>query len=112
MKEFGSRFLMIEKLKTKQPTRPWWFLFTFDNPLRKIYQNLLKILSPYIDVGDTVVALGCGMGYFSIPMAEPYIHVSRNKFREIESQLNELGFSILGSPMVGFSRCILVKKDQ
>jgi ubiquinone/menaquinone biosynthesis C-methylase UbiE len=53
----------------RQPTCPWWFLFTFDNPLRKLYQNPEGILSPYINRGDTVVDLGCGMGYFSIPAA-------------------------------------------
>jgi len=188
----------MDKIKLRQPTCPWWFLFTFDNPLRMIYQDPVKIMSPYIHVGDTVVDLGCGMGYFSIPMAElvgdrgkvisvdlqeqmlaglrrraenaglfdrikthqsaqdqirlfeevdfvlafwmvhevhnsrsfleqirdilkvggrfliaePYIHVSQNKFREIETQLNEAGFIILGSPAIGFSRSILVEKEQ
>ncbi len=198
MNEFGKGNMKIEKLKIRQPTCPWWFLFTFDNPFRKIYQDPFTILTPYLKNGDTAVDLGCGMGYFSIPMAElvgdrgkviavdlqermlaglrgraekakllerikthrctqnqigiseevdfilafwmvhevhnsrsfleqirvmlkaggrlliaePYIHVSRNKFREIESQLNEAGFSILGSPAIGFSRSILVEKDQ
>jgi len=53
----------------RQPTCPWWFLFTFDNPLRKFYQDPIKILSPYIKEGMTVVDLGCGMGYFSLPLA-------------------------------------------
>ncbi len=190
--------MKIEKLKIGQPTCPWWFLFTFDNPFRKIYQDPFTILTPYLKNGDTAVDLGCGMGYFSIPMAElvgdrgkviavdlqermlaglrgraekakllerikthrctqnqigiseevdfvlafwmvhevhisqsfleqirvmlkpggrlliaePYIHVSRNKFQEIKSQLDEVGFSILGSPAIGFSRSILVEKDQ
>lgn len=59
----------ISKLKIKQPTCPWWFLFTFDNPLRKLYQDPIQILTPYIKTGDSVIDLGCGMGYFSIPMA-------------------------------------------
>lgn len=188
---------IVEKI-FRQPTCPWWFLFTFDNPFRKIYQDPFKILTPLLKNGDTAVDLGCGMGYFSIPMAElvgdrgkvisvdlqeqmlaglrsraekagllerikthqcaqdqigiseevdfvlafwmvhevhnpqsflkqihvmlkdggqlliaePYIHVSRNKFREIESQLSDAGFTILGSPAIGFSRSILVEKDQ
>jgi ubiquinone/menaquinone biosynthesis C-methylase UbiE len=61
--------MAINKLKIKQPTCPWWFLFTFDNPLRKLYQDPDKILTPYIKSGDTAVDLGCGMGYFSIPLA-------------------------------------------
>ena len=70
MNDPGNRNMMIDKFKIRQPTCPWWFLFTFDNPLRKIYQDPLKILSPYINVGDTAVDLGCGMGYFSIPLAK------------------------------------------
>ncbi len=57
------------KIKIRQPTCPWWFLFTFDNPLRKFYQDPEKILAPYINQGDIAVDLGCGMGYFSIPLA-------------------------------------------
>jgi len=198
MNELGKGITMIEKLKIRQPTCPWWFLFTFDNPFRKIYQDPYKILTPYLTNGDTAVDLGCGMGYFSIPMAElvgdrgkvisvdlqeqmlaglrrradkaglvdrinthqcsqdqiriseevdfvlafwmvhevhnsrsfleqirdmlkvggrlliaePYIHVSHNKFREIETQLNEAGFISLGSPAIGFSRSILVVKEE
>ncbi len=62
--------MKIEKLKIRQPTCPWWFLFTFDNPFRKIYQDPFTILTPYLKNGDTAVDLGCGMGYFSIPLAE------------------------------------------
>ncbi|MCD6425688.1 MAG: hypothetical protein J7L35_09305 [Anaerolineales bacterium] len=53
----------MDIINIRQPTCPWWFLFTFDNPLRKIYQDPLKILSLYINVGDTTVELGCGMGF-------------------------------------------------
>ena len=188
----------MEKIIFRQPTCPWWFLFTFDNPLRKIYQDPLKILSPYINVGDTAIDLGCGMGYFSIPLAklvgeagkviavdlqsqmlaglrrraekfdllpriqthqasqdriglsdkadfvlafwmvhevhdprsflaqiyrllkdngrlliaEPYIHVSRQRFEQIQAEVKDAGFSILVSPAVGFSRSILVEKDR
>ena len=198
MNDFGRENLLIDKIKIKQPTCPWWFLFTFDNPLRKIYQNPFTILTPYVKKGDTAVDLGCGMGYFSIPMAElvgatgkviavdlqermlvglrgraekanllerikthrcaqdqigiseevdfvlafwmvhevhnsrsfleqirnilipggrlliaePYIHVSRNKFQEMVAQLNDVGYSMIGSPAIGFSRCILVEKDR
>ena len=186
----------MEKIKFRQPTCPWWFLFTFDNPLRKIYQDPIKILAPYINTGDRVVDLGCGMGYFSIPMArlvgedgkviaidlqeqmlsglrrraekfnlvdrvsthqcaqdrigiseqadfalafwmvhevhdsrlflkqiwallrpggqlliaEPYLHVSKNRFEEIQSEVIETGFSIIRYPPVGFSRSILAVK--
>ena len=58
----------IEKI-FRQPTCPWWFLFTFDNSLRRLYQDPEKILTPYLRPGNRVLDLGCGMGYFSIPAA-------------------------------------------
>jgi len=48
---------------------PWWFAYTFDNPLRSIFHKPEKILSPYLSEGMTAIDIGCGMGYFSIGMA-------------------------------------------
>ena len=48
---------------------PWWLCFTFDNIFRKLIQNPCKILEPYINEGDTVLDVGPGMGYFTIPLA-------------------------------------------
>jgi ubiquinone/menaquinone biosynthesis C-methylase UbiE len=38
-------------------------------PLRRLFQNPDKILRGLISVGQTVVDLGCGPGFFTIPMA-------------------------------------------
>jgi ubiquinone/menaquinone biosynthesis C-methylase UbiE len=59
----------MTKFKFNKITCPWWFLFTFDNPLRRILQDPEKILEPYVKSGDIAVDIGCGMGYFSIPLA-------------------------------------------
>jgi ubiquinone/menaquinone biosynthesis C-methylase UbiE len=48
---------------------PWWCCFTFDNFLRKLFHNPERILRPYIPKGSTVLDIGPGMGYFSIPLA-------------------------------------------
>jgi 2-polyprenyl-3-methyl-5-hydroxy-6-metoxy-1,4-benzoquinol methylase len=48
---------------------PWWFCFTFDNPLRKVVHHPEALLSPYVRPGSTVIDIGPGMGYFSIPLA-------------------------------------------
>lgn len=50
-------------------TCPWWLLPTFDNPLRRWVHPAEAILSPWVHPGDIVLEPGCGMGYFTIPMA-------------------------------------------
>jgi ubiquinone/menaquinone biosynthesis C-methylase UbiE len=49
---------------------PSWLCFIFDNPLRKLFQDPYKILWPYIKPGYTVVDIGPGKGYFTIPMCK------------------------------------------
>jgi ubiquinone/menaquinone biosynthesis C-methylase UbiE len=49
---------------------PWWICFTFDNFLRRMVMNPLKIMSPYIKEGMTVMDVGPGMGYFTISIAK------------------------------------------
>ncbi len=47
---------------------PWlgWFLV---NPLRRFRQDPDAILSPYVADGMTVLEIGPGMGFFSLPLA-------------------------------------------
>ncbi|MCJ7664332.1 MAG: class I SAM-dependent methyltransferase [Desulfobacterales bacterium] len=47
---------------------PWWACYSFDNPVRKLFQDPYKILSPYIKKGFTIIDIGPGMGYFTIPL--------------------------------------------
>jgi ubiquinone/menaquinone biosynthesis C-methylase UbiE len=61
---------MITRLLNTKHVCPWWLCFTFDNPLRKIIHDPIKIINPYVHQGDTVIDIGPGMGYFSIPIAE------------------------------------------
>lgn len=48
---------------------PWWLCRSFDNPLRRWIHDPVRILSPHVAVGMTVVDIGCGMGYFTLGMA-------------------------------------------
>ncbi|MGA2620177.1 MAG: class I SAM-dependent methyltransferase [Thermoguttaceae bacterium] len=49
---------------------PWWSAwFTIDNPLRRLVHDPQKIVGPYVRLGMTVLDVGCGVGWFSIPMA-------------------------------------------
>jgi ubiquinone/menaquinone biosynthesis C-methylase UbiE len=49
---------------TKTHVCPWWLIHTFDNPLRRLVQK--NIVRP----GDVCLDLGCGIGFFTIPMAK------------------------------------------
>jgi ubiquinone/menaquinone biosynthesis C-methylase UbiE len=53
----------------KRRVCPWWVCFTFDNIIRKLFHDPENILGPYVHEGDTVLDVGSGMGYFSIPLA-------------------------------------------
>ncbi|PKN19763.1 MAG: hypothetical protein CVU71_05155 [Deltaproteobacteria bacterium HGW-Deltaproteobacteria-6] len=48
---------------------PRWLCFTFDNWVRKRLQNPDQIIKDYIRQGDTVLDVGPGIGFFTIPMA-------------------------------------------
>lgn len=48
---------------------PWWLGYLLASPLRRALQNPETILAPYLAEGQTVLDVGCGMGFFSLPMA-------------------------------------------
>jgi len=50
-------------------TCPWWGGYFIDNRLRRLLHNPEAILAAYVQPGMTVMDFGCGMGFFSIPMA-------------------------------------------
>jgi ubiquinone/menaquinone biosynthesis C-methylase UbiE len=51
-------------------TCPWWFTWTFDNPLRRLLHDPGKLLESYVVPGSRVADVGCGMGYFTVALAE------------------------------------------
>jgi ubiquinone/menaquinone biosynthesis C-methylase UbiE len=46
---------------------PWWVGYLLVSPIRRWFQDPDKILSPYISEGMTVLDIGPGMGFFTIP---------------------------------------------
>lgn len=50
-------------------TCPWWFGYSFDNRLRSLIHDPNVILGEFVRPGQTVVDIGCGLGYFSIGLA-------------------------------------------
>jgi len=49
---------------------PVWVGYLLASPIRKLFQNPDRILSPYIENGMTVLDIGCAMGFFSLPAAQ------------------------------------------
>ena len=48
---------------------PWWLGYFLITPLRRLFNDPVKILGPYLHEGMTVLEIGPGMGFFSLPMA-------------------------------------------
>lgn len=50
------------------PVCPWWFTYTFDNPLRPLLHKPQRLFAGRLRPGMFVLDLGCGFGYFSLGM--------------------------------------------
>ena len=62
---------ILDKLLSRdEHVCPWWMAWTFDNPLRKLFQDPERIVGSFVRDGMTVADIGCGMGYFSVAMAK------------------------------------------
>jgi len=80
-----KKFLLFEK-----HTCPWWLAYSWDHRLRKWVHNPHQILEPYLSEGDFVADIGCGMGYFSMAMAE-YVGSSGKVFAvDLQQQMLDI----------------------
>lgn len=48
---------------------PWWLGYLLASPIRRLWQDPAKILSPYVRKGMTVLEPGPGMGFFTLELA-------------------------------------------
>jgi ubiquinone/menaquinone biosynthesis C-methylase UbiE len=48
---------------------PWWLGYLLASPLRRFLYSPEDILKPHIRKGMNVLDVGCGMGFFSLPIA-------------------------------------------
>jgi ubiquinone/menaquinone biosynthesis C-methylase UbiE len=49
---------------------PWWGGYFIDNWIRRWIHNPIEILAPFVKADMAVMDFGCGMGMFSIAMAQ------------------------------------------
>ena len=80
----------LKKLLCLGPhTCPWWFGYTFDNPLRRFIHRPKSILGELVSPGDTAVDIGCGLGYFSIALADLVGPTGRVFAFDVQAQMVE-----------------------
>jgi ubiquinone/menaquinone biosynthesis C-methylase UbiE len=48
---------------------PWWLGYFLVSPLRRLVENPEKLLGPHVQPGMQVLEVGCGMGFFTLPLA-------------------------------------------
>jgi len=48
---------------------PWWLGYVLLAPLRRLIERPERMLGPLVREGMTVLEPGCGMGYFTLPLA-------------------------------------------
>ena len=48
---------------------PWWLGYALILPMRRWWQNPVRLLSPYLKHGMTVLEPGPGMGFFTLDLA-------------------------------------------
>jgi ubiquinone/menaquinone biosynthesis C-methylase UbiE len=49
---------------------PWWLGYLLVSPLRRLLQDPEAIVKPHVREGMTAMDVGCGMGFFSVPLAK------------------------------------------
>ncbi len=72
-----------------EPLCPAWLSFTLTNVFRRLAHDPVRILAPFIRDGDTVVDVGCGPGFFTVPMARLVGPLGRVVAVDIQEQMLE-----------------------
>jgi len=49
---------------------PWWLGYFLISPVRRLFNDPSRILRPFVRENMTVLEIGPGMGYFSLPLAQ------------------------------------------
>ena len=60
-------------MSEKKQVKNWLFLRrppAFLDPIRRLLERPRKLIGPYVGKGQVVADLGCGSGYYSLPLAD------------------------------------------
>ncbi|MCL5281974.1 MAG: class I SAM-dependent methyltransferase [Planctomycetes bacterium] len=70
---------------------PWWLmsLSALAEPLRRIFWPAARILQPLVAAGQMCLDMGCGMGFFTVPLAQFVGATGRVVAVDIQSKMLE-----------------------
>lgn len=66
----SQAFALPDGYRRQHRVAPWWVGYLLLTPARHWFQNPRRILRPHVKPGQTVLEVGPGMGFFTLPLAE------------------------------------------
>lgn len=80
---------------------PWWLGYVLLNPLRRLIESPEQLIVPFVPVGGTVLELGPGMGFFTLPLARAVgsegrviaVDIQERMLRSLRSRAKRAGLS-------------------
>jgi hypothetical protein len=88
---------------------PWWLGYLLVNPLRRLVQNPVALLQPYVAEGMTVLEPGPGMGFFTLA-ASSRSSSSQKEFEGELAEAAEAGLHLSARPKVWRSHAAMLVK--
>ncbi len=66
---------------------PWWVGPLLASPLRRLIESPERLLGPHVKPGMTVLEPGCGMGFFTLPLARLVGPAGRVICRDVQARM-------------------------